>query len=70
MEQIAITTEYIKLDALLKYAAAVGTGGEAKQIINEGLVGVNGETCTMRGKKLYPGDRVDCLGMSFEVVRA
>jgi ribosome-associated protein len=70
MEQIAITTEYIKLDALLKYAAAVGTGGEAKQLIAEGLVGVNGETCTMRGKKLYPGDRVDCLGMSFEVVRA
>ena len=70
MEQIAITTEYIKLDALLKYAAAVGTGGEAKQLIAEGLVGVNGETCTMRGKNLYPGDRVDCLGMSFEVVRA
>ena len=70
MEQIAITTEYIKLDALLKYAAVVGTGGEAKQLIAEGLVGVNGETCTMRGKKLYPGDRVDCLGMSFEVVRA
>ena len=70
MERIAITTEYIKLDALLKYAAAVGTGGEAKQLIAEGLVGVNGETCTMRGKKLYPGDRVDCLGMSFEVVRA
>ena len=70
MEQIAIHTEYIKLDALLKYAAAVGTGGEAKQLISEGLVGVNGETCTMRGKKLYPGDRVDCLGMSFEVVRA
>ena len=70
MEKIAITTEYIKLDALLKFAAAVGTGGEAKQLIAEGLVGVNGETCTMRGKKLYPGDRVDCLGMSFEVVRA
>ena len=70
MEQIAIKTEYIKLDALLKFAAAVGTGGEAKQLIAEGLVGVNGETCTMRGKKLYPGDRVDCLGMSFEVVRA
>ncbi len=70
MEQIAIHTEYIKLDALLKYAAAVGTGGEAKQLIAEGLVGVNGETCTMRGKKLYPGDRVDCMGMAFEVVRA
>ena len=70
METVTINTEYIKLDALLKYAAAVGTGGEAKQLIAEGLVGVNGETCTMRGKKLYPGDRVDCLGMSFEVVRA
>ena len=70
MEQIAITTEYIKLDALLKYAAAVGTGGEAKQLIAEGLVGVNGETCTMRGKKLYPGDQVDFQGMHFEVVRA
>ena len=70
MESIQITTEFIKLDALLKFAALVGTGGEAKMVIADGLVGVNGETCTMRGKKLYPGDRVDCLGMSFEVVRA
>ena len=67
MKTIGITTEYIKLDALLKYAAAVGTGGEAKQLIAEGLVGVNGETCTMRGKKLRPGDRVDFQGMEFEV---
>ena len=70
MEQIAITTEYIKLDALLKYAAAVGTGGEAKQLIAEGLVGVNGETCTMRGRKLYPGDRVDFQGFTLEVTKA
>ena len=70
MEQIAITTEYIKLDALLKYAAAVGTGGEAKQLIAEGLVGVNGETCTMRGKKIYPGDRVDFQGFTLEVTKA
>ena len=70
MEKIAITTEYIKLDALLKYAAAVGTGGEAKQVIADGLVGVNGETCTMRGKKLYPGDKVEFMGLAFEVVRA
>ena len=56
MEKIAITTEFIKLDALLKYAAAVGTGGEAKQVIADGMVQVNGETCTMRGKKLRPGD--------------
>ena len=55
MEKIAITTEYIKLDAFLKFAAAVGTGGEAKTVIADGLVGVNGETCTMRGKNLSRG---------------
>lgn len=58
METIAINTEYIKLDALLKYAALVGTGGEAKIAIAEGLVKVNGEVCTMRGKKIRPGDTV------------
>ena len=58
MERIAIQTEYIKLDALLKYAALVGTGGEAKIAIAEGLVKVNGEVCTMRGKKIRPGDTV------------
>ena len=70
MEQIAIKTEFIRLDALLKYAALVGTGGEAKQVIAEGLVGVNGETCLMRGKKLYPGDKVDFQGFTLEVTRA
>ena len=69
MEKITITTEYIKLDAFLKFAALVGTGGEAKMLISEGLVGVNGETCTVRGKKLFPGDRVDFQGEIFEVVR-
>ena len=52
MEKIAIDTEFIKLDSLLKFAAAVGAGGEAKFVINEGLVFVNGEVCTQRGKKL------------------
>ena len=59
MEKIAIQTEYIKLDALLKYAALVPSGGEAKTVITEGEVRVNGEVCTMRGKKLRPGDRVE-----------
>ncbi len=58
MEKIAIETEFIKLDSLLKFAALVGTGGEAKLVIAEGMVTVNGEVCTMRGKKIYPGDRV------------
>jgi len=58
MEKITINTEFIKLDALLKFAALVGTGGEAKYVISEGMVSVNGEVCTMRGKKVYPGDTV------------
>ena len=58
METVTIHTEFIKLDALLKYAALVGTGGEAKTVIADGLVSVNGEVCTMRGKKIRPGDRV------------
>jgi len=55
---IRIDTEYIKLDALLKFAALVGTGGEAKQVIQDGMVQVNHEVCTMRGKKLRSGDTV------------
>lgn len=59
---IKITTEFIKLDALLKFAGAVGTGGEAKLAIQEGEVTVNGEICTVRGKKIRPGDRVEIGG--------
>ncbi len=70
MERIAITTEYIKLEALLKYAAAVGSGGEAKQVIADGMVRVNGEGCTQRGRKLRAGDRVDLAGLSFLVEQA
>ena len=70
MEKIAIETEYIKLDSLLKFAAVVGTGGEAKYVISEGMVTVNVEVCTMRGKKLRPGDRVSFQGMDFEIVQA
>ena len=67
MEKIIIDTEYIKLDSMLKFAAAVGTGGEAKYVINEGMVNVNGEVCTMRGKKLRAGDVVEFQGMEFEI---
>ena len=67
MEKIIIDTEYIKLDSLLKFAAAVGTGGEAKFVIAEGMVNVNGEVCTMRGKKLRAGDVVEFQGMEFEI---
>ena len=61
-EQIKITTEFIKLDALLKFASLVGSGGEAKMLIQDGQVFVNGEVCTMRGKKIRPGDRVSVSG--------
>ena len=62
---VAIGTEFIKLDAMLKYANAVESGGMAKTVIQEGEVKVNGEVCTMRGKKLYPGDKVDFMGTTY-----
>ena len=55
-EDVKIHTEFIKLQDLLKFAGAVETGGDAKLIIQEGRVTVNGEVCTMRGKKMRPGD--------------
>lgn len=55
--EIQIHTEFIRLQDLLKFAGAVETGGDAKLIIQEGRVSVNGQVCTMRGKKLRPGDR-------------
>jgi len=57
-----IHTEFIKLDAALKLANAVESGGMAKNDILEGMVKVNGEVCTMRGKKLYPGDTFCYMG--------
>lgn len=58
MKTMTITTEYIKLQDLLKLANAVETGGEAKERVQRGEVLVNGEVCTMRGKKIRPGDVV------------
>ena len=57
-ESIQIHGEFIRLDSLLKFAALTGTGGESKFVIQEGMVYVNGEICTMRGKKIRPGDQV------------
>ena len=64
---LPIETEFIKLDAALKYAALVATGGEAKEVIAEGMVTVNGETCTMRGKKLRPGDSFCFNGETYKI---
>ena len=64
---LPIETEFIKLDAALKYAALVATGGEAKEVIAEGMVTVNGEPCIMRGKKLRPGDSFCFNGESYKI---
>ena len=70
METIQINTDFIKLDAFLKFAALVGTGGEAKMVIADGMVKVNDETCTMRGKKLRAGDKVEFAGQTLLVEQA
>ncbi len=70
MEEIAITTEFIRLDSLLKLTGLVDTGGQGKLLIQQGEVQVNGEVCSQRGKKLYPGDQVQLGGRSFQVVGA
>ena len=67
MTDITITTEFIKLQDLLKLANLVGTGGEAKIVIQNGDVSVNGEVCTMRGKKIRPGDTVAFDGKELTV---
>ena len=70
METITIETEFIKLDALLKFAGLCETGGEAKELIQGGAVKVNGEVCTMRGKKIRPGDTVTFAGHTLQVQSA
>ena len=65
MKTITITTEFIKLQDLLKLAGAVETGGEAKERIQAGEAAVNGEPCAQRGKKLRPGDVVAFDGQEY-----
>ena len=66
-ETIMIQGDFIKLDALMKFASLVASGGEAKMAIADGLVSVNGEVCTMRGKKIHPGDTVSFCGQDLTV---
>ena len=67
MKTITITTEFIKLQDLLKFANLVETGGEAKERIQSGEATVNGEVCTMRGKKCRAGDVIELDGQTVEV---
>ena len=62
---VSISTEYIKLQDAMKFANIVYSGGEAKTLIQEGQVLVNGEVCTMRGKKLRPGDTFEFMGQTY-----
>lgn len=66
---VSVSTEYIKLDSLLKYAGLCSTGGEAKAMIEEGAVSLNGEICRMRGKKIRPGDEIAFGGQTVRVVK-
>jgi len=68
MNKTKINTEIIKLDAFLKWAGIVSSGSEAKIYIQDGLVKVNGEICTQRGKKLKVGDKVKFEDSDFEII--
>lgn len=65
--EVCITTEFIKLDSLLKFSGLCDTGGFAKEIILQGEVKVNGQVCTMRGKKIRTGDVVEVDGFEVKV---
>lgn len=66
-QEVSITTEFIKLDAFLKFAGVCDTGGQAKMAIEDGDVSVNGAPCAMRGKKLRRGDTVTLPGVTLVV---
>lgn len=66
-EMVTISTEFIKLEAALKFAGLTQTGGEAKEIILDGQVAVNGEVCTQRGKKLRSGDCFTLDGREYRI---
>ena len=70
MQKVVITTEYLKLQDILKLASVTSTGGEAKLRILNGEVRVNGEVCIMRGKKIRPGDIVSVDGQEYTAVYA
>ena len=66
-QEVKISTEFIKLDALLKFAGVIPTGGAAREMVEAGQVLVNGEVCLQRGKKCRPGDRVELDGVKLVV---
>lgn len=69
VEKIYINQEYIKLDSLLKFGGIAETGGQAKLLVQDGLVLLNGEVCTQRGRKIKDGDKVQFEDKILEVLR-
>ncbi len=67
--KLTISTDFIRLDSAMKLSGAAATGGEAKMLINDEKVRVNGEVCTVRGKKLHAGDRFEYKYIIYEVTR-
>lgn len=67
-KEFVLKGDYIRLDDLLKNVGVVMTGGHAKIVIQEGEVKVNGEVCTMRGKKLRQGDNAEFEGIIYDVI--
>ncbi|GKU77127.1 S4 domain-containing protein YaaA [Paenibacillus sp. L3-i20] len=68
MKEIAISTEYIELGKFLKLSDCISTGGQAKFFLQENVIHINGELDNRRGKKLYPGDKVEVEGCGIFVV--
>ena len=66
-EKVFISTEFIRLDAFLKFQGISETGGQAKQFIQDGIVKVNGEVCTSRGKKIRAGDTVSVFSVDYKI---
>lgn len=69
MEKVYFHTEFVKLQQLMKLADVVGQGSDAKALIQEGYVKLNGQVCTMRGKKVYDGDIMEFEGESYLACR-
>ena len=70
MEKIVIDEEFIRLDNLMKFAGLCNSGGRAKYLIQNGEVMLNGDICTMRGKKIRPGDRITYQDRTVEVIES
>ena len=66
-ETVYINTDFIRLDGFLKFKGIAETGGQAKQFIQDGIVKVNGEVCTSRGKKIRAGDTVSVFSIDYKI---